>query len=30
MTSDEKAALVMAFCAGIITMGMLVWLKTNL
>ena len=28
MTSDEKAALVMAFCAGIITMGALVWLKS--
>jgi len=26
MTSDEKAALVMAFCAGIITMGAIVWM----
>jgi len=26
MTSDEKAALVCAFCAGIIVMGVLVWL----
>ena len=26
MTSDEKAALVMAFCAGIITMAVITWM----